>query len=159
MNPSHMVEEQLMKIYAGSDHGGFELKKSLIKRLHELGHQVEDLGTHSLASCDYPDYAHAVAANVIADPGSLGLLICGSGIGISIAANRHHGIRAALCRCGLEAELSRRHNDANVLVMGGRIVGEALAIDMLEKFLGTDFEGGRHSNRIAKIEITQEGQQ
>lgn len=148
-----------MKIYAGSDHGGFELKKILIKRLQELGHQVEDLGTHSLASCDYPDYAHAVAANVIAEPGSLGLLTCGSGIGISIAANRHHGIRAALCHCSFEAELSRRHNDANVLVMGGRLLGDALAIDILERFLVTEFEGGRHTNRVNKIEITQEGRQ
>lgn len=148
-----------MKIYAGSDHGGFELKKTLIKRLKELGHQVEDLGTHSAVSCDYPDYAHAVAASVMADPGSFGLLTCGSGIGISIAANRHHGIRAALCHCSLEAELSRRHNDANVLVLGGRLVGEALAIDILEKFISADFEGGRHLKRIGKIEITREGQQ
>ena len=148
-----------MKIYAGSDHGGFELKKTLIKRLKELGHQVEDLGTHSAVSCDYPDYAHAVAASVMADPGSLGLLTCGSGIGISIAANRHHGIRAALCHCSLEAELSRRHNDANVLVLGGRLVGEALAIDILEKFISADFEGGGHLKRIGKIEITREGQQ
>ncbi len=148
-----------MKIYAGSDHGGFELKKTLIKRLQELGHQVEDLGTHSAVSCDYPDYAHAVAASVMADPGSFGLLTCGSGIGISIAANRHHGIRAALCHCSLEAELSRRHNDANVLVLGGRLVGEALAIDILEKFISADFEGGRHLKRIGKIEITCEGQQ
>jgi len=153
--PSYMVEEQLMKIFAGSDHGGFELKKTLIKRLQELGHQVEDLGTHSLASCDYPDYAHAVAASVIAEPGSYGLLTCGSGIGISIAANRHHGIRAALCHCSLEAELARRHNDANVLVMGGRLVGDVLAVDILEKFLAADFEGGRHTNRVNKIELTQ----
>lgn len=148
-----------MKIYAGSDHGGYELKQTLIKRLLELGHQVEDMGTHSLNSCDYPDYAHAVAANVISDPGSMGLLTCGSGIGISIAANRHHGIRAALCHCSLEAELARRHNDANVLVMGGRLVGEALAVDILEKFFATDFEGGRHTGRVRKIEITHEGRQ
>ncbi|NCB37332.1 MAG: ribose 5-phosphate isomerase B [Erysipelotrichia bacterium] len=148
-----------MKIYAGSDHGGFELKKLLLKRLHELGHQVEDVGTHSPASCDYPDYAHAVAAGVIAEEGSIGLLTCGSGIGISIAANRHHGIRAALCHNSLEAELARKHNDANVLVMGGRLVGEAMALDILEKFLSTEFEGGRHANRIVKIEITQEGRQ
>ena len=148
-----------MKIFAGSDHGGFTLKNILIKRLQELGHQVEDLGNHSLNSCDYPDYAHAVAVNVNAEPGTMGLLTCGSGIGISIAANRHHGIRAALCHCSLEAELARQHNDANVLVMGGRMVGEAMAIDMLEKFFATDFAGGRHRDRIKKIEITQEGQQ
>lgn len=142
-----------MKIYAGSDHGGFVLKSLLVKRLKELGHQVEDMGTNSPDSCDYPDYAHQVAKKVLADEGSKGLLICGSGIGISIAANRHPGIRAALCHTGLEAELSRNHNDANVLVLGARIIGDALAIDILEKFLHAEFEGGRHSNRVRKIEI------
>lgn len=141
-----------MKVYAGSDHGGLSLKKILISRLVELGHQVEDLGTHSESSCDYPDYAHAVAERIKADPGSMGVLTCGSGIGISIAANRHHGIRAALCHNSFEAELSRQHNDANVLVMGGRLVGEALAINILEKFFSTSFDGGRHAGRIKKIE-------
>lgn len=142
-----------MKIFAGSDHGGLSLKKVLINRLQELGHQVEDLGTHSADSCDYPDYAHAVAARVIASSGSMGILTCGSGIGISIAANRHAGIRAALCHHTLEAELARQHNDANVLVMGGRLVGEALAIDILEKFFSTEFSGGRHQGRIQKIDL------
>lgn len=142
-----------MKVYAGSDHGGLSLKKILISRLVELGHQVEDLGTHSESSCDYPDYAHAVAEKIKTDPGSMGLLTCGSGIGISIAANRHHGIRAALCHNSLEAELSRQHNDANVLVMGGRLVGEALAINILDKFFSTSFDGGRHAGRIKKIEL------
>lgn len=143
-----------MKIYAGSDHGGLGLKKVLISRLQELGHTVEDLGTHSDSSCDYPDYAHAVAEKIIADNGSMGILTCGSGIGISIAANRHAGIRAALCHNSLEAELARQHNDANILVMGGRMVGEALAVDMLEKFFSTEFSGGRHFARIKKIELT-----
>ncbi|MDN5279016.1 MAG: ribose 5-phosphate isomerase [Clostridiales bacterium] len=142
-----------MKVYAGSDHGGFNLKNTLIRKLEQLGHQVEDLGTNSADSCDYPDYAHAVADKVLADSGSMGLLICGSGIGISMAANRHPGIRAALCRTGLEAELSRMHNDANVLVLGERITGQALAEDILEKFMAAGFEGGRHSNRVKKIEI------
>ncbi|GAB4266599.1 MAG: ribose 5-phosphate isomerase B [Candidatus Rifleibacteriota bacterium] len=142
-----------MKIYAGSDHGGFVLKQILIKKLRDSGHQVEDLGTHSSESCDYPDYAHAVARKVISDQGSKGLLICGSGIGISIAANRHAGIRAALCRNGFEAELAIKHNNANVLVLGERITGEALAIDILEKFLAAEFEGGRHLKRVEKIEI------
>lgn len=148
-----------MKFYAGSDHGGFNLKNTLIRKLEQMGHQVEDLGTHSKDSCDYPDYAHAVARKVLADQSSFGLLICGSGIGISIAANRHAGIRAALCRSGLEAELSRQHNDANVLVLGERITGEALAIDILEKFLTAKFEGNRHTNRINKIDmIEQQGE-
>lgn len=147
-----------MKVYAGSDHGGLSLKKILINRLVELGHQVEDLGTHSEASCDYPDFAHAVAERIVAEPGSLGILTCGSGIGISIAANRHHGIRAALCHNSLEAQLSRQHNDANVLVMGGRLIGDALAIDILEKFFSTSFDGGRHEGRIRKIELNTERQ-
>ncbi|MEW6708264.1 MAG: ribose 5-phosphate isomerase B [Candidatus Riflebacteria bacterium] len=141
-----------MKVYAGSDHGGFNLKNTLIRKLQQMGHEVEDLGTHSKDSCDYPDYAHAVARKVVAYKGSFGLLICGSGIGISIAANRHPGIRAALCRSGLEAELSRQHNDANVLVLGERITGEALAIDILEKFMAAGFEGNRHEIRVRKIE-------
>jgi len=147
-----------VKVYAGSDHGGLSLKKILVNRLVELGHQVEDLGTHSEASCDYPDFAHAVAERIVAEPGSMGILTCGSGIGISIAANRHSGIRAALCHNSLEAQLSRQHNNANILVMGGRLVGEALAIDILEKFFSTEFDGGRHENRIKKIELNTERQ-
>ncbi len=148
-----------MKVFAGSDHGGFALKSLLVKHIAQLGQEVEDLGTDSADSCDYPDYAHLLAQKVLQNSGSLGLLICGSGIGISIAANRHHGIRAALCRCSLEAELSRKHNDANVLVLGGRITGDALAVDILEKFLATDFEGGRHMTRIQKIELKHERQE
>jgi len=142
-----------MKVYAGSDHGGFLLKQTLIKRLKELGHEIVDLGTDSQNSCDYPDYAHAVAEKILAEPGSMGILTCGSGIGISIAANRHAGIRAALCHSSLEATLARQHNNANVLVMGGRLVGEALALDILEKFFSASFEGGRHQARVEKIEI------
>ncbi|MBU1105045.1 MAG: ribose 5-phosphate isomerase B [Candidatus Riflebacteria bacterium] len=147
-----------MKIYAGCDHGGLLLKKTLIRRLVELGHQVEDLGTNSENSCDYSDFAHAVALKILADPGAKGILTCGSGIGISIAANRHAGIRAALCHNSLEATLARQHNDANVLVMGGRLVGEAMAVDILEKFFSTSFDGGRHQARIEKIEINPERQ-
>ncbi|OGK12394.1 MAG: ribose 5-phosphate isomerase B [Candidatus Riflebacteria bacterium GWC2_50_8] len=146
-----------MKIYAGSDHGGFLLKQTLIRRLVELGHKVVDLGTNSEKSCDYPDFAHAVAREILADPGTMGILTCGSGIGISIAANRHAGIRAALCHNSLEATLARQHNDANVLVMGGRLVGEALAVDILEKFFSASFDGGRHQDRIEKIEIPLKG--
>ena len=142
-----------MKIYTGSDHGGLALKKVLIKKLEELGHQVEDLGTDSNESCDYPDFAHAVAEKILSDPGSKGVLTCGSGIGISIAANRHKGIRAALCHNSLEAKLSRNHNNANIIVMGGRIIGDVLACEMLETFLKEDFEGGRHEARIKKIEL------
>lgn len=144
-----------MKIYAGSDHAGLALKNILIAHLEKNGYEVEDLGTYTSDSCDYPDYAHKVAEKVLADSASKGLLVCGSGIGISIAANRHPGIRAALVHCSLEAELSRKHNNANIIVMGGRIIGEEIAKDALDKFLATDFEGGRHEKRIQKIEINR----
>ena len=144
-----------MKIYAGSDHAGLSLKKILIAHLEKNGHQVKDLGTYTADSCDYPDYAHKVAEKVLEDSSSKGLLVCGSGIGISIAANRHPGIRAALVHCSLEAELSRKHNNANIIVMGGRIIGEEIAKDALDRFLATEFEGGRHENRIKKIEINK----
>lgn len=143
-----------MKIYTASDHAGLQLKKILKVHLEKKGHQVEDLGTHTEDSCDYPDFAHALAKKVLENPESKGLLVCGSGIGISIAANRHPGIRAALVHCSLEAELSRKHNNANVIVMGGRIIGEEIAKDALDKFLNTQFEGGRHESRVKKIEIS-----
>jgi len=143
----------MMKIFAGSDHAGLELKNNMIMYLEKSGYQVEDLGTYTNESCDYPDYAHKVAKAVLNNPGSRGLLVCGSGIGISMAANRHPGIRAALCRFTLDADLSRRHNDANVLVLGGRLTGIQLAENIAEKFYATEFEGGRHCGRIAKIEI------
>ncbi|HNW35039.1 MAG TPA: ribose 5-phosphate isomerase B [Candidatus Ozemobacteraceae bacterium] len=141
-----------MKIYAGSDHAGLPLKHRLIQHLNKLGHEVVDLGTDSEASCDYSDYAHAVAEKVAAEADTLGLLTCGSGIGMSIAANRHHGVRAALCHNSLEASLARQHNNANVLVLGGRIIGDELAIDILNTFLKAAFEGGRHARRVDKIE-------
>ena len=141
-----------MKIYAGSDHAGLTLKNILIAHLEKKGYQIEDLGTYTSDSCDYPDYAHKVAEKVLEDSDSKGLLVCGSGIGISIAANRHPGIRAALVHCSLEAELSRKHNNANVIVMGGRIIGEEIAKDALDRFLTTEFEGGRHQLRVSMIE-------
>lgn len=141
-----------MKIIAGSDHAGLPLKKRLIERLRELGHDIDDVGTDSTASCDYPDFAHAMAKKILAEPGTLGLLTCGSGIGMSIAANRHAGIRAALVQTALEARLAREHNDANVLVMGGRVIGEEHALDCLETFVKTPFSGGRHQQRVRKIE-------
>lgn len=144
--------EVSVKIYTGSDHAGLALKQRLIQHLKQLGHDVTDLGTESGESCDYPDFAHAVASKVTAEKNSLGLLTCGSGIGMSIAANRHPGVRAALCHNALEAGLSRQHNDANILVLGGRIVGEELAIHILDAFLGASFAGGRHARRVEKIE-------
>ncbi|MBF0542878.1 MAG: ribose 5-phosphate isomerase B [Candidatus Riflebacteria bacterium] len=141
-----------MKFFAASDHGGFPLKKRLFKHLQSKGLDCTDLGCDTNESCDYPDFAALLCRQILKNPGSRGLLVCGTGIGMSIAANRFHGIRAALCHNSLEARLTRLHNDANVLVLGGRIIGEELAIDILENFLETPFEGGRHSRRVEKID-------
>lgn len=139
------------KIYIASDHAGYILKEKLCKHLLEKKINFTDLGAHDEKSCDYPDYAHLLAQKI--DQTSFGVLICGSGIGISIAANRHSNIRCALCGESLSAELSRKHNDANVLALGGRLLGVDLAIDILEKFINTPFEEGRHIQRIQKIEV------
>lgn len=134
-----------------SDHAGVELKALLIKDLAQAGYQAEDLGPATTQSVDYPDYAKKLCDWVLAHPGSKGVLICGSGIGMSMAANRYYGIRAALCHNGLEASLTRRHNDANVLCLGARVIGTDVARDALMIFLNTEFEGGRHEGRIAKL--------
>ena len=141
------------KVFLGSDHAGYALKEVLEGALGELGHEAVDLGTHDAERVDYPDFGHRVAEAVLAHEGSLGLLVCGSGIGISIAANRHAGVRAALCHDSYSARLSREHNDANVLCLGARVIGEGLARDVLEAFLGGRFEGGRHAARVAKIDL------
>lgn len=140
-----------MKVFLGADHAGFALKEVLEEALGELGHDAEDLGTHSSESVDYPDFAHRVAEAVLANEGSLGVLVCGSGIGISMAANKHPGIRAALCHEPWSAEMTRRHNDANVLCLGERVIGQGLARATLEAFLTAAFEGGRHARRVGKI--------
>jgi ribose 5-phosphate isomerase B len=138
-------------IAIASDHGGYELKASLIKEIEAKGLTVVDLGTHGPESVDYPEFADAVAQAIRSGKASRGVLLCGSGIGISIAANRHPELRAALVHDGLTARLARQHNDANVLCMGGRLVGPELAKDCLEIFLATAFEGGRHARRVAKL--------
>lgn len=134
-----------------SDHGGYELKSSLIKEIEAQGLRVIDLGTNSADSVDYPDFAEALARVMREGKAQRGVLLCGSGIGISIAANRHPELRAALVHDGLSARLARQHNDANVLVMGGRMIGAEVAKDCLEIFLKTAFEGGRHARRVAKL--------
>jgi ribose 5-phosphate isomerase B len=134
-----------------ADHGGFDLKESLVPVLETAGLTVLDLGTTSRESVDYPEFADALAAALAAGRAQRGVLICGTGIGISIAANRHPGIRAALCHDGLTARLARQHNDANVLVLGGRVIGIETAKDCLTTFLHTPFEGGRHARRVAKL--------
>lgn len=141
-----------MRIVIASDHGGYELKEVLRKALSERGLEVEDLGCHSTDSVDYPTYAHAVAEAVSAGRAELGVLVCGTGLGMSIAANRHPGVRAALCGDTFSARMSRAHNDANVLCLGGRVVGQGLALDVLDAFLGGSFEGGRHERRVAAME-------
>jgi ribose 5-phosphate isomerase B len=134
-----------------ADHGGFELKSALVPVLQALGFAVLDLGTSNGESVDYPDFADAVAAALNDGRAARGVLICGTGIGISIAANRHAGVRAAPCHDGLTARLARQHNDANVLALGGRLIGIETAKDCLTNFLQTPFEGGRHARRVAKL--------
>ncbi|HZS82601.1 MAG TPA: ribose 5-phosphate isomerase B [Stellaceae bacterium] len=134
-----------------ADHAGYELKATLAAILRERGLTVLDLGTTSRESVDYPDFAAALAKALKAGRATRGILACGSGIGMSIAANRHPGIRAALCHDGLTARLARQHNDANVLVLGGRLIGIETARDCVETFLTTPFEGGRHARRVAKL--------
>jgi ribose 5-phosphate isomerase B len=141
-----------VRIAAGADHAGFSLKRAMVEALRTRGIEVEDLGTHGDASCDYPDFAHAVADTILAGRADLGLLICGSGVGMSIAANRHARIYAVVCSEPYSAAMSRRHNHANVLCMGARVVGPGLAESILDAFLGASFEGGRHEARVQKIE-------
>ena len=133
------------------DHGGFDLKETLKSILSERGYDVVDLGAHSTDSVDYPDYGAALATEIEKGTAAKGVLICGSGIGISIAANRNPAVRAAVCHSGLTARLARQHNDANVLSIGARIIGLETAIDCLNEFLNTEFEGGRHERRVAKL--------
>lgn len=134
-----------------SDHGGFEMKSLLIAELARLGYAALDLGCDGPASVDYPDYADRLAAALHDGRAERGVLLCGSGIGISIAANRHSHVRAALCHDHYDARVSREHNDANVLVLGGRTTGSEVAKDCLKVFLETAFEGGRHARRVAKL--------
>lgn len=139
------------KIYIASDHAGFELKQGVCAFLEKERIPFVDLGTKDTQSCDYPDYAHLLASKM--EPKSFGILICGTGIGISIAANRHREIRCALCSESLSARLARKHNDANVLALGARLVGMDLALDIIKDFIQTPFDGGRHVGRVQKIEV------
>ena len=138
-------------LYIASDHAGYGLKEILKTYLHEKGWKLEDMGAHSHESCDYPVFAHQLCKKVI-DTGHKGILICGSGIGMCIAANRHHGIRAALCTHEFQAKVTRNHNDANVLCLAERITAPALACAMADIFLSEEFEGGRHERRVQMIE-------
>ena len=142
-------------IAIGCDHGGFALKQEVMRHLDELGLAYKDFGTYSEESCDYPIYGEAVARAVAGGECERGILICGTGIGISISANKVKGIRAALCGDCYSAEMTRRHNDANMLAIGAGFTGKNLAERMVEVFLSTDFEGGRHERRVNKLNAIQ----
>ena len=141
-----------MRVATGSDHAGFRLKRLLADRLAERGHEVEDLGTHGEDRVDYPDYGAAVGRAVARGEADLGVCVCGSGIGIAMAANKIAGVRAANLYDTASAELARRHNDANVVCFGQRLVDDATALAALDAFLDASFEGGRHGPRVAKLD-------
>ncbi|MGF1627710.1 MAG: ribose 5-phosphate isomerase B [Alphaproteobacteria bacterium] len=138
-------------ILLASDHAGFHLKRVVVDHLAARRLPVIDLGTHSEESVDYPDFADRMAEAIKAGEGNRGVLICGTGIGIAMAANRHPAVRAAVCHDVSSAQLTRRHNDANVLALGARLIGETVALDCVDAFLGTEFEGGRHGRRVDKM--------
>ncbi len=141
-----------MRYFIGSDHAGFNIKQNVIEMLESRGHEVFDLGPKDNNRVDYPDFAKEVCKKVVEDSGSFGVLICGSGIGMSIAANKINGIRAALCTDAYMAKMTRAHNDANVLCLGERVTGLGVVESIIEAFCSTEFEGGRHACRIGKIE-------
>ncbi|MBS1852228.1 MAG: ribose 5-phosphate isomerase B [Acidobacteria bacterium] len=140
-----------MKIALGADHAGFELKEKIKAYLAGKGISVADHGTHSTESVDYPDYARVVGEEVVAKQADYGILVCGAGIGMSIAANKVPGVRAANIHSEVEAQLSREHNNANILALGGRLLDEATALQIVERWLSTPFSGGRHERRVEKI--------
>ena len=146
------------KITVGCDHAGLNLKKIVIAHLEERGFEVLDVGTHSTDSCDYPQIAHELCKNIQDGKTELGILVCGTGIGMSMAANKHRGIRAAACSDTFSARLTRVHNDANVLCFGERVVGMGLALDLVDAFVDAEFEGGKHQRRvdmITQIEVSE----
>lgn len=145
-----------MRIAVASDHGGFRLKQEIINYLGLAGYEFEDLGTYSAESVDYPDFAQAVAEAVRSGDFDRGIILCGTGIGVCIAANKVPGIRAALCHDTFSARASREHNDANVLTLGERVIGPGLARDIVAVWLAAEFQGGRHARRVAKISAIEE---
>ena len=141
-----------LQIAIGSDHGGFEYKSEIIDYLKENGYTYTDVGTYSKESCDYPIIAKKVAQKIVSGEADRGILICGTGIGMSIAANKVKGIRAALCSDTFSAKATRAHNNSNILCLGQRVIGDCLALDIVTIWLNTEFEGGRHQRRIDEIE-------
>ena len=146
-----MTPAQPPPIAIGGDHAGLPLKRALQQALAAQGHGLLDFGTNESASVDYPDFAHQVCAAVQDGRARFGVLVCGSGIGMAIAANRHKGVRAAVLHDATEARLTRAHNDANVAAFGARLIGPEVALDALKAFLSTDYEGGRHDRRLQKL--------
>lgn len=144
-----------MRIAIGADHAGFDLKQRLAEQLQAAGHEIIDLGTHGPDSVDYPDYGVAVAQEVVQGGAERGVLVCGTGIGIGIAANKVPGARVATCNDLFTASMSRRHNDANVVSLGSRVVGPGVATEIVRLFLDTEFEGGRHARRVDKIHAVE----
>ncbi|WP_010238808.1 ribose 5-phosphate isomerase B [Clostridium arbusti] len=140
-----------MKISIGSDHAGLPLKQEIVKHLKDEDYEINDFGTFTEKSCDYPDYALKVAEDIKNGNSDLGILVCGTGIGISIAANKVPGIRAALCSDTFSAHACREHNNANILALGQRVVGVGVALDIVDIFLKTKFQGGRHEKRLNKV--------
>lgn len=150
------VSESSLHIAIGADHAGFELKQHLIAFLSAAGHRVDDFGTNSTESCDYPPICAAVGRAVRDGKAQFGIVLGGSGQGEQLAANKVHGVRAALCNCLFTAKMARSHNDANVLSMGARVVGVGLAEEIVTSFLATAFEGGRHQRRVAQLTEIEE---
>ncbi len=145
------IMDKSITIPIGADHAGYELKNTIINYFSEQGYSFKDYGTHSEDSIDYPDYGHPVAQHVEKIPGVLGIVICGSGNGINMTVNKHQGIRSALCWNNEIAMLARQHNDANIIALPARFIDANLAIQLVETFLNTTFEGGRHATRVDKI--------
>lgn len=148
-----MNHMEKLSIAIGGDHAGFLYKEIIIKKLVEIGHEVKDFGTHSTDSVDYPDYIHPLAEWIEKGKASLGIIVCGSGNGVAMTANKHGGIRAAICWNEELAVLARQHNNANVVSIPARFISEALALNIIDAFLNTSFEGGRHARRVNKIAI------
>lgn len=147
-----------MRVALGSDHRGYELKEAILKHLEAQGLEVQDLGTHSTDSVDYPKYGFAVGNAIIKGEADLGIAICGTGQGIAMAANKISGIRAAVCSETFSARMAREHNNANVLTLGGRVIGVGLALDIVDIFLKTKFAGGRHARRVNLISDIERGE-
>jgi ribose 5-phosphate isomerase B len=149
-----MFEKEKTTIYLGNDHAGFEMKEMVKKHLEDGAYKIVDLGTFSDESVDYPDFAEEVAEKVLETEGAFGVLVCGTGIGICMSANRFKGVRAGMCRTVEDAEATRKHNDANVLCLGGRVTDMEVAKQIVDKFLTTDFESGedRHVRRVKKMD-------